>query len=184
MTRLAIAALLLLATSATGQQHKRDPLNDLEIDKIRDAAQTPDVRLKLYVEFARARLDKLQQVRSDPKVTNRDEQMHDALQDFLDIYDELDDNVDTFADRDEDIRKALKPVIEADTEFGSKLRAFKSSLASSREEAAKYDFQVGAALDAVDGGAKDHRDLLAEQEEKFKNKKKPQHKEEERQHGE
>jgi hypothetical protein len=184
MTRLAIAALLLLATSATGQQHKRDPLNDLEIDKIRDAAQTPDVRLKLYVEFARARLDKLQQVRSDPKITNRDEQMHDALQDFLDIYDELDDNVDTFADRGEDIRKPLKPVIEADTEFGSKLRAFKSSLASSREEAAKYDFQVGAALDAVDGGAKDHRDLLAEQEEKFKSKKKPQHKEEERQHGE
>jgi hypothetical protein len=183
MIRLVITALLLFATSAAGQQHKRDPLNDLEIDKIRDAAQTPDVRLKLYVEFARARLDKLQQVRSDPKATNRDEQMHDALQDFLDIYDELDDNVDTFADRGEDLRKALKPVIEADTEFGSKLRAFKSSLASSREEAAKYDFQVGAALDAVDGGAKDHRDLLAEQEEKFKNKKKPQQKEE-RQHGE
>ncbi len=184
MIKLAIAGLLLLATSAAGQQHKRDPLNDLEIDKIRDAAQTPDVRLKLYVEFARARLDKLQQVHSDPKATNRDDQMRDALQDFLDIYDELDDNVDTFSDRGEDIRKPLKPVIEADTEFGSKLRAFKSSLASSREEAAKYDFLVGAALDAVDGGAKDHRDLLAEQEEKFKNaKKKPEHKEE-RQHGE
>jgi len=180
MIKIGIAVLLLIGMDAVAQQ-KRDPLNDLEIEKIRDAAQTPDVRLKLYVDFARARLDKLQQVRSDPKATDRDGQTHDALQDFLDIYDELDDNVDTFADRGDDLRKALKPVIEADTEFGSKLRAFKSSLASSREEAAKYDFLLGAALDAVDGGAKDHRDLLAEQEEKFKNKKEKPHKEDRRQ---
>jgi len=180
MIKIGIAVLLLIGMNAVAQ-HKRDPLNDLEIDRIRDAAQTPDVRLKLYVEFARARLDKLQQVRSDPKATDRDGQTHDALQDFLDIYDELDDNVDTFADRGDDLRKALKPVIEADTEFGSKLRAFKSSLASSRDEAAKYDFLLGAALDAVDGGAKDHRDLLAEQEEKFKNKKEKPHKEDRRQ---
>jgi hypothetical protein len=183
MTKVGIAILLLITTTAVAQGHKRDPLSDLEIDKIRDAAQTPDVRLKLYVEFARARLDKLQQVHSDPKATDRDVQTHDALQDFLDIYDELDDNVDTFADRGDDIRKPLKPVIEADTEFGSKLRAFKASLASSREEAAKYDFLIGSALEAVDAGAKDHRDLLAEQEETFKNKKKQDHKDE-RQHGE
>jgi len=180
MIKIGIAVLLLIGMNAVAQ-HKRDPLNDLEIDRIRDAAQTPDVRLKLYVEFARARLDKLQQVRSDPKATDRDGQTHDALQDFLDIYDELDDNVDTFADRGDDLRKALKPVIEADTEFGSKLRAFKASLASSRDEAAKHDFLLGAALDAVDGGAKDHRDLLAEQEEKFKNKKEKPHKEDRRQ---
>jgi hypothetical protein len=183
MIRIGIAVLLLAAMCSAAQQHRRDPLNDLEIEKVRDAAQTPDVRLKLYVEFARARLDKLQQVRSDPKATDRDEQTRAALQDFLDIYDELDDNVDTFADRGDDLRKALKPVIEADTEFGSKLRAFKTSLASSREEAEKYNFLLGASLDAVDGGAKDHRDLLAEQEDKFKNKKDKDHKEE-RQHGE
>ncbi len=184
MIRVGIAVLLLTGMAAVAQGHKRDPLNDVEINKIRDAAQTPDVRLKLYVEFARTRLDKLQQLHSDPKAADRDEQIHDALQGFLDIYDELDDNVDTFADRGDDIRKPLKPVIEADTEFGSKLRAFKTSLANSREEAAKYDFLIGSALDAVDAGAKDHRDLLAEQEEKFKNaKKKPDHKDD-RQHGE
>jgi len=183
MIKVGIAVLLLVGAVAVAQGHKRDPLSDLEIDKIRDAAQTPDVRLKLYVEFARARLDKLPKLHSDPKATDRDAQIHDALQDFLDIYDELDDNVDTFADRGDDIRKPLKPVIEADTEFGSKLRAFKASLTNSREEAAKYDFLIGSALEAVDAGAKDHRDLLAEQEETFKNKKKPDHKDE-RQQGE
>lgn len=177
MIKLLVAVVLLLPLCAIAQQQKRDPLSDLEVDKLRDAAQTPDVRLKLYIEFARTRLDHLQQAKADAKAADREQQMQDALQDFIDIFDELDDNVDTFADRGDDLRKALKPVIEADTEFGSKLRAFKSSLASSREEFAKYDFLVGSALQAVDDGAKDHRSLLAEQEEKFKNKKEKGHQE-------
>jgi hypothetical protein len=171
MTRVWVSLLLLISTPIFAQQQKRDPLSDLEVDKIRDAAQTPDVRLKLYIEFARTRLDRLQQAKIDQKAENRDDQMRNALQDFVDIYDELDENVDTFADRGNDLRKALKPVIEADTEFGAKLRAFKASMASSRDEAAKFDFLAGSALQAVDDGAKNHRDLLAEQEETFKNKK-------------
>jgi hypothetical protein len=174
---MAISLWLLLAMSATAQQHPRDPLNDVEIDKLRDSAQLPEVRLKLYVEFARARLDKLQQVRADTKTADREQQTRDALQDFLDVYDELDTNVDTFADRRDDLRKALKPVIEADTEFGSKLRVFKSSLAGNPKEAESYAFLLGSALDTVDSAAKDHRDLLAEQEEAFKHKKKQARKE-------
>jgi ABC-type transporter Mla subunit MlaD len=178
MTKLRVVActVLLLAAGAGAQRHDRDPLTPLEVDKIRDSAMEPEVRLKLYVEFARVRLDKVQQARSDPKATDKDEQTRAALQDFMDVYDELNVNVDTFADRGNDLRKALKPVIEADTEFGAKLRAFKSSLASSREEANKYDFLLGSALEAVDSGAKDHRDLLAEQEETFKHKKDKGHK--------
>jgi|SRR5579863_517794 len=174
--RFGVPIFLLLAAMATGQQHQRDPLSDLEIDKLRDAAQLPDVRLKLYVEFARARLDKLQQVRADTKSADREQQTRDALQAFADVYDELDTNVDTFADRRDDLRQALKPVIEADTEFGAKLRAFKASLASAPKEAESYAFLLGSALDTVDAGAKDHRDLLAEQEEAFRHKKKQGHK--------
>lgn len=174
--RFAIPLLLLLVATAWSQQHHRDPLTDLEIDKLRDSALLPDVRLKLYVDFARARLDTLEKVRADAKADDREKQTRDALQDFLDVYDELDDNVDTFADRRDDLRKALKPVIEGDTEFGAKLRAFRSSLATTPKEAESYAFLLGSALDTVDSAAKDHRDLLAEQEEAFKNKKKQGHK--------
>lgn len=174
MTRLSLIFVLLLLALSYGsgaEQRHRDPLNDQEIDKVRDAAQTPEVRLKLYVDFARARLDRLAQVRADTKAQDREQQTRTALQDFLDVYDELNTNVDTYADRGDDLRKALKPVIEADTEFGSKLRAFKSSLAES-EAHGDYGFLLGSALEAIDEGAKDHRDLLAEQEQTFKNKKK------------
>jgi hypothetical protein len=171
-SRMAIPVLLIAALPEVAQQHRRDPLTDLEIDKIRDAAQEPEARLKLYIDFARARLEKLAQVRVDAKAPDRDKSTRDALQDFLDVYDELGTNVDTYADRGDDLRKALKPVIEADTEFGSKLRAFKSTLGSTPESSKDFTFLLGSALEAIDLGMKDHRDLLAEQEETFKHKKK------------
>ncbi len=169
---------IVIAMTALAQAHHRDPLTEGEIDKIRDSAQLPEVRLKLYVEFARARLENIQKVHSDTKATDREKQTRDALQDFLDVYDELNTNVDTFADRGSDLRKGLKPVIEADTEFGAKLRAFRASL-SNTQEARDDEFLIGSAIEGVDAGAKDHRDLLAEQEETFKNKKKQDHKENE-----
>ena len=48
------------------------------------------------------------------------------LEDFLALYDELNDNIDMYVGRKDDIRKPLKLIIEADTEFQSKLRAIKT----------------------------------------------------------
>jgi hypothetical protein len=175
ISRLTLSLFLFAGLAAPlAAQHHRDPLNPPEIDQLRDAAQDPDIRLKLYITFARARLDALQQAFSDPKITDRGQQTHDRLQDFLDVYDEFDDNVETFADRKADLRKVMKLVIEADNEFQSKLRAIRDSATVTPEIIRQYDFLLTNALDAVDSGAKDHRQLLAEQEETFKHKKKTQ----------
>jgi len=162
----------LICSSAWGQQRQREPLNPVEIDQLRDAAQDPDQRLKLFVGFARARLVALEQMRADPKVTDRAKQTHDKLQDFLDVYDELNDNLDNFVDRKADVRKPLKAVIEADTEFQAKLRALKSSAEASKDEVQQYQFLLATVLDTVDEAAQDHRQLMAEQEELAKRKKK------------
>jgi len=153
-------------------QSRREPLNDKEIDELRDAAQEPTARIKLYIEFCRNRLVALEQMRSDPKVTDRAQQTHDKLQNFLDVYDELSDNIDTFVGRNADLRKPLKLVIEADTEYAAKLRALKSASDSTSAEAQKYQFLLDNAIDSVDGGARDHRQLLSEQEETWKHRKK------------
>ena len=166
--------VLLLASSLAFAQRHGDPLTPAEIDQLRDTAQDPEMRLKFFVQFTRARLDAVIQAQSDPKVTDRPQAIHDKLQDFLDIYDELDENVDTFADRKNDIRKPLKLVITADTEFQAKLRTFKD--ANAKDESREYEFLLSNALDAVNNGLQDHRQLLTEQEEAAKNKKliKPQ----------
>ena len=163
--------LASLFSTAVGQ-YRQDPLNDKEVDELRDAAQVPEARMKLYIEFARDRLTSLEQMRADPKVSDRAQQTHDKLQNFLEVYDELNDNIDTFVQRRADLRKPLKKLIEADTEFQAKLRALKTSADASPQEAQKYQFVLANALDAVDRSAQDHQQLLNEQETEFKHKKK------------
>jgi hypothetical protein len=172
--RTGLGLFLLVAALAVAQRH-RDPLTQLEIDQIRDVSWEPEQRLALYVKFARARLVALEQMRSDPKTKDRPRQTHDKLDDFLLIYDELNDNIDTYVDRKNDIRKPLKAIIDADTEFQAKLLALRDAAGVSAEEAKQYEFVLTNALDTVDGSVEDHRKLLAQQE-AAKHKKKSEEK--------
>ena len=167
-----IVGVLLLAgaTSAFGQK-RRNPLTGPEIDQIRDTSWEPKQRLPLYVQFARARLVKLEEMRSDPKTKDRARQTHDLLDDFQRLYDELNDNIDTYVDRRDDIRKPLKIVIDADTEFQAKLRALKDAADVPRAEAEQYQFVLTNAIETVDSATEDHRKLLTDQEEQAKHKK-------------
>jgi chromosome segregation ATPase len=168
-----VRVLLLLSLLSTAWAQRRgDPLTAAEGDQLRDAAQVPAERIKLYIEFSRKRLTSLEKMRADPKVSDRPRQTHDQLQNFLDVYDELNENIDTFVDRKADLRKPLKSVIEADTEFQARLRALKSSIDTSKEETSQYEFLLTSLLDTVDSGVQDHRQLLSEQEEAAKHKKK------------
>jgi hypothetical protein len=169
---LLVLPLVASTWSPLWAQSRRDPLNPLEIDQLRDAMLYPDERLKLYVKFSRDRMTKLEQMRSDPKTTERGRQTHDMLEDFLAVYDELNDNIDMYVGRKDDIRKPLKVIIEADIEFQAKLRALKDAANTNAAEAKQYEFLLTDALDTVDSSVDDHRKTLAEVEEYMKKKKK------------
>lgn len=174
---LGLASLFVLPLFAPesfrlAAERRRDPLNQEEVNQLRDAMLDPGERLKLYVKFSRDRMVKLEQMRSDPKTQERALKTHDMLEDFLALYGELDDNIEMYAGRKEDLRKPLKLVIEADTEFQSKLRALKNSISSKGEETSQYEFVLTDAVDTVDSSADDHRKTLVEVEEYMKRKKK------------
>jgi hypothetical protein len=171
---LTLLPLVFPSSQTLSAQRRRDPLNPLEIDQLRDAMLDPDARLKLYVQFSRDRMTKLEQMRSDPKTKDRAVQTHDMLEDFLAVYDELNENVDMYVGRKDDIRKPLKIIIEADTEFQSKLRALKSSANTKPEEVQQYEFLLTDALDTVDSSTDDHRKTAVEVDEYMKKKKKQQ----------
>ncbi len=171
MFRMLVAMFLVGSAAFCIAQRRRDPLTQPEIDKIRDSSWEPKQRLPLYVEFARARLVKLEQVRSDPKTTDRAKQTHDLLDAFQLLYDELNDNIDTYIDRRDDIRKPLKIIIDADTEFQAKLRALKDAADVPPREAQQYEFVLTNAIETVDSAMADHRKLLDDQEEAAKHKK-------------
>jgi hypothetical protein len=169
---LAVAAFVGLMLLSSAADRRRDPLTDAEILELRDAAQDPESRLRLFVTFARTRLTTMEQARSDPKTTDRAQKTHDALQDFLDIYDELNDNLDTFVKRKADLRKPLPMIIQSDGEFESRLRALKTSVDNHSTDASEYEFLLTSALDTVETSIPDHKELLEEQQEDAKHNKK------------
>jgi hypothetical protein len=174
MKRSFILAFMItsLAIAHSFAQSHAD-LAPAEVDQLRDSMMEPDTRLKLFVKFARVRVDALEQVRIDPKIApaDRPSQIHDKLQDFLDIYDELNDNIDMYVGRKDDIRKPLKTIIEADAEFQTKLKAFQDSLGSSKENTKPFEFVLSNVVDTLNTSADDHRKLIQEQEEAAKNRK-------------
>lgn len=168
---IGFAALLLAMTPATAQR-RHDPLNPVEIDQLRETALEPEKRLKLLLQFARARLSSLEQLRADPKATGLTQQTHDLLEDFASIYDELNDNIDMYADRKDDIRKPVKAVIDADVEFQAKLRGVKDAAPLPKDDPSQYQFVLANVIQTVDESLGEHRQLLTEQEEAAKHKKK------------
>src|SRR5437870_3052608 len=92
-----LAFFLLAACAVACADKRRDPLTEDEIAKIRDTTQEPQKRVMLYVQFAKARMLAIEQLRADNKLkAERGKQIHDLLEDFTTITDELDSNIDMF----------------------------------------------------------------------------------------
>lgn len=164
--------LLALALASIQANARREPLTSAEIDQIRDTAQEPAKRVPLYVKFIRARATSLEQLRSDPRVTeDRSGQIHDLLDDITGLLDELDDNIDQFADK-ADLRKALKEVVDLDTDLQKKLQTMKNQAASApNSEPRSYAFALDNAMEAA-GASLDHARKV-EQEQQARSKEKP-----------
>ena len=170
------ATVIALMAAALAGKVRRDPLTDPETDQLREVAQEPAKRLKLYITFARARLTAIEQLRADPKLaSDRGRQIHDLLEDFTNIVDEIDDNVDMYHERNADLRKPLKEVIEANSDWQLRLRTLKetaSAGADAAKEARQYYFALSTAIDSVDSSAETGRKVLDEQNKAFAQKKK------------
>ena len=173
LRNLILTLLFFSAIPLAAQLGGREPLNEKEIDELREVAQEPDKRLKLMVEFARARLAAIDRLLGEVRLAaGRGPQVHDLLEDFTKLVDEMGDNIDDYADRKYDLRKALKTVIEGDTEFQLKLRTLKEqgtgAGAKPGSETGDYTFALQNAIEAVNLSLDDSRKLLAEQEVAFK----------------
>jgi len=160
--------LSLLSTKAAAQ--KRDPLNEKEIDEMRESADYPDKRLEVMVGFTRTRMNAIEQLQANGKAAkDRPMQIHDLLEDFTALLDEIEDNIDMYASHKADMRRGLTLLIEADSEWQLRLRRLKEQ--SPPEELDQFSFVLTNATEAANDVADDARKELQEQNQLAKDKK-------------
>jgi hypothetical protein len=107
--------LLLLAGSAqlSIAQDKNDPLTDAEVEKLREVADQPIERVKLFMTFIEQRTDAIAEMVGDTRIQNKPPKIRKLLQEYTYLVDELQDNLDNYDETHADIRKALKELVPA-----------------------------------------------------------------------
>jgi len=166
ITHRVFISLMLLSFLGTGitalAQRHRDPLNDDEVNQLREAAQEPEKRVKLYVGLAKTRMEMIEHMRTDPKLMGEnDSELSARLQDLATLVDEIDDNLDDYNDKTQDLRKPLKSVIEMDSDFQVKLTELKRT--STPEQLRNYGIALEDATDSVSESADSARAMLQDQ---------------------
>jgi len=168
--RALIGALLLFVFVRCAAAQKRDPLNEKEVDEMRESADSPNKRLEVMVKFTRARMTQIEQLEANGRTAkDRPMQIHDLLEDVTALLDEMEDNLDMYASHKADMRKGLTLLIEADSEWQIKLRRLKEQ--SPPEELDQYSFVLTNTDEALKDVAEDARKELQQQNEWAKQKK-------------
>jgi hypothetical protein len=139
MKPLLLSLLLALPVLA---QH--DFLTSEEVEKIREA-QEPNLRLKLYADFAHIRIDLVKNQLGKEKA-GRSVMVHDALDEYCKILDAIDTVADDAAARHIDIKVGLNAVAAAEKEALPTLQKVRESHPRDLE---RYDFVLQQAIETT-----------------------------------
>ncbi len=112
-----MAVVFLLActlTPSVDAQAAEDVLSQKEVDLLRDAAFSPVDRIAAFQQFLNDRQKRIQElVTKRHGHTDYGGDMHDAIDQFGQIVDELNDNLDEYSRQHRDVRKALPKLLKA-----------------------------------------------------------------------
>lgn len=138
---------MLVALGWAAAAQPADFLTADEVDQIREA-QDPNQRLPLYIQFARQRLDQVQQLVKDQK-PGRAGMVHDLLDQYNKILDAIDTVADDALERKLDIAEGMKAVAAGEKEF---LPVLEKMHATHPADMGRYEFQLTQAIETTRDG--------------------------------
>lgn len=160
MQRVLLLACVLLSLAAPAlAQRTRDPLSEEETDQVREVADRPVERIKLYLKFIDQRVTAMKQLNTDTKSQGRSVHYRNLLDEFTRLVDELAENLDAYDERHSDVRKGLKELVPASQKWLEVLNTPTNDPAN--------DFAHKTALDAAQSLADQAKKLQTDQEKYF-----------------
>jgi hypothetical protein len=137
--------LLLLSVPAAVYAQGRDFLTADEADQVR-LAQEPNDRLKLYIVFARQRLDQVQQLMKTGK-PGRSAVIHELLEDYTKIIEAIDTVADDALKRKLTIDAGIAAVANSEKEMLASLKQIEDS---EPEDIQRYEFALQNAIETTE----------------------------------
>jgi hypothetical protein len=141
LSRMALPFVLALGFVSA---QDRDFLTSDEVDQIREA-QDPNMRLQLYVQFAKVRVALVQQLLSKEK-PGRTALVHDTLEDYSHIIEAIDTVADDALKRKADLAEGMKGVAAAEKEMAETLAKLDTA---PQKDYARYEFVLKQAIETT-----------------------------------
>ena len=140
-------------------QRKKDALTPNEADQVAELRDQPNERIKLYQKFIQERIDAIKQIGPNPQGEDRKAELRAKYEEFTQLSDELQDNLDTFDEAHADMRKALKDLVPASAKWSDVLNQAAPDRA--------YDFSRKTALDSAQSASDEAKQLYESQKKYF-----------------